>query len=142
MRGIRTGDQIPSIPASRNAGWRPLVIQTFMHSPHFTHLARNCFSSREPGGRINLGSAAPACLLIAVILISGTAIRPDRIVPMILLLPKSTDAVCVFLKNPNPTAFCGQRSSQFICLLYTSDAADEEDSVDLGGRRIIKKKKK
>eukprot|EP00658_Telonema_sp_P-2_P020471 TRINITY_DN18095_c0_g2_i1.p1 TRINITY_DN18095_c0_g2~~TRINITY_DN18095_c0_g2_i1.p1 ORF type:complete len:464 (+),score=101.35 TRINITY_DN18095_c0_g2_i1:196-1587(+) len=28
------------------------------------------------------------------------------------------------------------------CLLYTSDAADEEDSVDLGGRRIIKKKKR
>ena len=28
------------------------------------------------------------------------------------------------------------------CLLYTSDAADEEDSVDLGGRRIIKKKQK
>src|SRR5664280_3865973 len=27
-----------------------------------------------------------------------------------------------------------------ICLLYTSDAADEEDSVDLGGRRIITKK--
>eukprot|EP00658_Telonema_sp_P-2_P075575 TRINITY_DN6518_c0_g2_i5.p1 TRINITY_DN6518_c0_g2~~TRINITY_DN6518_c0_g2_i5.p1 ORF type:complete len:280 (-),score=68.04 TRINITY_DN6518_c0_g2_i5:31-870(-) len=31
---------------------------------------------------------------------------------------------------------------QSTCLLYTSDAADEEDSVDLGGRRIIKKKKK
>ncbi|VDG26143.1 2,5-diketo-D-gluconic acid reductase [Lactobacillus pentosus] [Lactiplantibacillus mudanjiangensis] len=29
-----------------------------------------------------------------------------------------------------------------VCLLYTSDAADEEDSVDLGGRRVIKKKKK
>ena len=28
----------------------------------------------------------------------------------------------------------------WFCLLYTSDAADEEDSVDLGGRRIIKKK--
>eukprot|EP00658_Telonema_sp_P-2_P039334 TRINITY_DN28147_c0_g1_i1.p1 TRINITY_DN28147_c0_g1~~TRINITY_DN28147_c0_g1_i1.p1 ORF type:complete len:137 (-),score=39.61 TRINITY_DN28147_c0_g1_i1:21-431(-) len=27
------------------------------------------------------------------------------------------------------------------CLLYTSDAADEEDSVDLGGCRILKKKK-
>ena len=27
------------------------------------------------------------------------------------------------------------------CLLYTSDAADEEDSVDLGGRRMTKKKK-
>ena len=31
-----------------------------------------------------------------------------------------------------------ERSS---CLLYTSDAADERSSVDLGGRRIIKKKK-
>ena len=25
------------------------------------------------------------------------------------------------------------------CLLYTSDAADEDQGVDLGGRRIIKK---
>ena len=31
----------------------------------------------------------------------------------------------------------GRRRS---CLLYTSDAADERSSVDLGGRRIIKKK--
>ncbi len=28
------------------------------------------------------------------------------------------------------------------CLLYTSDAADDGGRVDLGGRRIIKKKKK
>ena len=28
-----------------------------------------------------------------------------------------------------------------LCLLYTSDAADERSSVDLGGRRIIKKKR-
>ena len=28
------------------------------------------------------------------------------------------------------------------CLLYTSDAADERSSVDLGGRRIITKKKR
>src|SRR5678815_3534935 len=27
----------------------------------------------------------------------------------------------------------------YVCLLYTSDAADERSSVDLGGRRIIKK---
>ena len=32
--------------------------------------------------------------------------------------------------------------SKFVCLLYTSDAADERSSVDLGGRRIIKKKNK
>ena len=31
---------------------------------------------------------------------------------------------------------------ELTCLLYTSDAADERSSVDLGGRRIIKKKTK
>ena len=30
----------------------------------------------------------------------------------------------------------------YICLLYTSDVADERSSVDLGGRRFIKKKQK
>src|SRR5678816_2061822 len=30
-------------------------------------------------------------------------------------------------------------SEIILCLLYTSDAADERSSVDLGGRRIIKK---
>ena len=29
-----------------------------------------------------------------------------------------------------------------LCLLYTSDAADERSSVDLGGRRIVNKKSK
>ena len=29
-----------------------------------------------------------------------------------------------------------------LCLLYTSDAADERSSVDLGGRRIIKKERR
>ena len=36
----------------------------------------------------------------------------------------------------------GQRREVVSCLLYTSDAADERSSVDLGGRRIIKKKKR
>ena len=39
-------------------------------------------------------------------------------------------------KEPN---ICN--TAYVICLLYTSDAADERSSVDLGGRRIIKKKK-
>src|SRR5664280_2467163 len=43
----------------------------------------------------------------------------------------------------NQYNYCSQSDQQGfiipfqICLLYTSDAADEEDSVDLGGRRII-----
>ena len=35
-----------------------------------------------------------------------------------------------------------RRDVATVCLLYTSDAADERSSVDLGGRRIIKKKNK
>ena len=41
-------------------------------------------------------------------------------------------------KTKVPESRHGQITS---CLLYTSDAADERSSVDLGGRRIIKKKK-
>ena len=37
------------------------------------------------------------------------------------------------LPDPRPYRF-------YNCLLYTSDAADERSSVDLGGRRFIKKK--
>ena len=39
----------------------------------------------------------------------------------------------VSISLPRPNLYSG-------CLLYTSDAADERSSVDLGGRRIIKKK--
>ena len=38
---------------------------------------------------------------------------------------------------PGAAPAAGRRA--FACLLYTSDAADERSSVDLGGRRIIKK---
>ena len=46
--------------------------------------------------------------------------------------------------NPRAAAFVilsKQEEELHDCLLYTSDAADERSSVDLGGRRIIKKKK-
>ena len=38
--------------------------------------------------------------------------------------------------------FSASGKASAACLLYTSDAADERSSVDLGGRRIIKKKQK
>ena len=38
--------------------------------------------------------------------------------------------------------FLGLDAHKVRCLLYTSDAADERSSVDLGGRRIIKKKRR
>ena len=44
--------------------------------------------------------------------------------------------VCAYSLKPDGT-LCDDGNA---CLLYTSDAADERSSVDLGGRRIIKKK--
>ena len=43
-----------------------------------------------------------------------------------------------YVYNPHTLQYEKHRFTA--CLLYTSDAADERSSVDLGGRRIIKKK--
>ena len=43
--------------------------------------------------------------------------------------------------NMSKAGFVFAAARYLPCLLYTSDAADERSSVDLGGRRIIKKKK-
>ena len=43
--------------------------------------------------------------------------------------------------QPDEQQRCGDPDEDVVgCLLYTSDAADERSRVDLGGRRIIKKK--
>ena len=43
------------------------------------------------------------------------------------------------LNQHRPTDYIAQFSN--ICLLYTSDAADDLLCVDLGGRRVLQKKK-
>ena len=49
---------------------------------------------------------------------------------------------CSFVDQAVPEGLVGvTHPHDGFCLLYTSDAADERSSVDLGGRRIIKKKK-
>eukprot|EP00831_Metopus_contortus_P056979 TRINITY_DN4940_c0_g1_i3.p1 TRINITY_DN4940_c0_g1~~TRINITY_DN4940_c0_g1_i3.p1 ORF type:complete len:276 (+),score=56.57 TRINITY_DN4940_c0_g1_i3:22-849(+) len=45
-------------------------------------------------------------------------------------------------KDAKHILYFGEIVEQYTCLLYTSDAADDTPCVDLGGRRIIKKKKK
>ena len=50
----------------------------------------------------------------------------------------STDKLAALLEMLAPHGIVELVQS---CLLYTSDAADERSSVDLGGRRIIKTKK-
>ena len=41
----------------------------------------------------------------------------------------------------NPALSYASQNHDNVCLLYTSDAADDMQCVDLGGRRIIKKKR-
>src|SRR5665213_4617309 len=73
-----------------------------------------------------------------------------------LISARAMAALCVW----PPLSWLGRKYSRFwiptrssiwlasfsrlvrVCLLYTSDAADDLLCVDLGGRRIIKKKKK
>ena len=56
-----------------------------------------------------------------------------------LLVPSPAPAATA----PSPSEFLKLSvGADRTCLLYTSDAADERSSVDLGGRRIIKNKKR
>src|SRR5674536_366548 len=78
----------------------------------------------------------------------ATAVPPGA-VPARLCRPRGPRVVtyviaepCVDVKDKACIDECPVDCIYEGCLLYTSDAADEEDSVDLGGRRIIKKKKK
>ena len=55
------------------------------------------------------------------------------------------DEYAEYRHRTQPTGACAgsifkNPDGDYSCLLYTSDAADERSSVDLGGRRIIKKK--
>src|SRR5665648_1252807 len=98
-----------------------------------------CALNFFPSGRkLNeIGSFLPSVLVMA----PTNHCFPLRraIVAYFPISPESTfvssQTVGRFLKN----SVSGIPESISGCLLYTSDAADEEDSVDLGGRRIIKK---
>src|SRR5664280_3732306 len=58
-----------------------------------------------------------------------SSITPSRTVAIWVCV--SGVIIVAMILPPNAGRICKS------CLLYTSDAADEEDSVDLGGRRII-----
>eukprot|EP00831_Metopus_contortus_P053141 TRINITY_DN4463_c0_g1_i7.p1 TRINITY_DN4463_c0_g1~~TRINITY_DN4463_c0_g1_i7.p1 ORF type:complete len:214 (+),score=39.86 TRINITY_DN4463_c0_g1_i7:160-801(+) len=53
--------------------------------------------------------------------------------------PESLNALIYDVESIQKVGYLTQQNSP--CLLYTSDAADDTPCVDLGGRRIIKKKK-
>src|SRR5664280_539847 len=75
----------------------------------------------------------------------GTDASFYRLIPKLVIIAKDEIEVSAILKETStlslPVTFRAAGTSlsgqAITCLLYTSDAADEEDSVDLGGRRVI-----
>ena len=71
----------------------------------------------------------------------GKADRADGVEPSSLLRGQVNIEASEVVVELGPRARADERHDHS-CLLYTSDAADERSSVDLGGRRHLKKKKK
>src|SRR5450756_2106548 len=78
--------------------------------------------------------------LVARGLQSGDVLAAMRSVPRHLFVPSElvTEA---YVDAPLPIGLGQTISQPYICLLYTSDAADDLLCVDLGGRRSVTKKK-
>src|SRR5680860_1857900 len=70
--------------------------------------------------------------------------NPPHLIPIVELAPGSQTDPAVMARARDFYLSVGKDPVVLSrdCLLYTSDAADDLLCVDLGGRRIIKKKKK
>ena len=87
-------------------------------------------------------------LIVAVVMgITAAVITQRQYAAMMAQVSDYGASLARFIAAQNAAAALGEDwetvdvAVAAICLLYTSDAADERSRVDLGGRRIIKKKK-
>ena len=83
-------------------------------------------------------SVADGAVVIAAITSCTNTSNPAVMIAAGLLARKAVEAG--LQSRPWVKTSLAPGSRVVTCLLYTSDAADERSSVDLGGRRIIKKK--
>mgnify|MGYP003381033774 CR=1 FL=1 len=82
--------------------------------------------------------------LISLITLSSYATGPEQIVfhgrIFVAGADRAGSTLTITTDGQEPELIMAAIDGTYRCLLYTSDAADERSSVDLGGRRIIKKK--
>src|SRR5664280_3427830 len=95
-----------------------------------------CFKTRNPPPPACTGSPSRVTTS-AITPGNGRVAEPG----VVAVAPGSGVIMIIPVSVCHHVSTMGQRlwpmcSRYHICLLYTSDAADEEDSVDLGGRRI------
>src|SRR5678815_3068760 len=92
-----------------------------------------------PRGRVKKGDVHRAVVVRTAKDIhraDGSAIRFDG--NAAVLINKNEEPIGTRIFGPVVRELRATGHMKIICLLYTSDAADERSSVDLGGRRIIK----
>ena len=80
-------------------------------------------------------------LLIVVFLLLGFVLLIAEKLLQIQAMRSGANDLSRYSIFPQISKWFESKPKPYVCLLYTSDAADERSSVDLGGRRIIKKKK-
>src|SRR5450756_829778 len=94
-----------------------------------------------PGGRLSVVRApAQAVIDLAAIRSNVAALAGHAPTAQVMAVVKA-DGYGHGLLPSARAALAGGATWLGVCLLYTSDAADDLLCVDLGGRRIIKKKK-
>src|SRR5665811_2626579 len=81
----------------------------------------------------------PKLLLLDEVMAGLRPTEMDRIVAILRELNRETGLTILLIEHVM-RAVMALASRILVCLLYTSDAADDLTRVDLGGRRIIKKK--
>eukprot|EP00658_Telonema_sp_P-2_P050643 TRINITY_DN38667_c0_g1_i1.p1 TRINITY_DN38667_c0_g1~~TRINITY_DN38667_c0_g1_i1.p1 ORF type:complete len:180 (+),score=27.89 TRINITY_DN38667_c0_g1_i1:1-540(+) len=96
---------------------------------------------RPPSGSFHHSSSVPGSSMVNSF--KGVGVAASSSTTPKLTLPSSSHMLP--LPFHFPTSYrngSGGHMLTSVCLLYTSDAADEEDSVDLGGGRTIQKQEK
>eukprot|EP00658_Telonema_sp_P-2_P055495 TRINITY_DN4410_c0_g2_i2.p2 TRINITY_DN4410_c0_g2~~TRINITY_DN4410_c0_g2_i2.p2 ORF type:complete len:153 (+),score=37.86 TRINITY_DN4410_c0_g2_i2:134-592(+) len=118
--GVECGDLVEN--------WLCDILRTHPHTPDS---ALNPLAKNNPGATCEIWMG-----IVLVVVLTSTPPSTLRMGEVPIFEPNVTERETISIDGRFTITDITS------CLLYTSDAADEEDSVDLGGRRIIKKKKK
>src|SRR5678815_2456208 len=98
------------------------------------HSSIRALTDLDRGGSYLMRYTPQLCLALSLLLFSACSPAAEETKPAADAPAAAPEAAA----NPHAGTWTLNVAKSSYCLLYTSDAADERSSVDLGGRRIIK----